>query len=71
MINRRNGSNLLTGQEVKVLRLVAKGQSNKEIAAVLCISPSTAKRHLENILQKLQLKNRVAAAVYAVKEKVF
>jgi two-component system NarL family response regulator len=70
MSSHRNGSNPLTKQEIRVLRLVAKGQSNKEIAAVLSISPATAKRHLENILKKLELKNRVTAAVYAVKEKV-
>jgi DNA-binding NarL/FixJ family response regulator len=60
----------LTGQEQKVLKLVAEGQTNKEIAAALCISPATAKRHLENILRKLNLKNRVSAAVFAVSEKL-
>lgn len=59
----------LTGQEEKVLKLVAEAKTNKEIAAVLCISPATVKRHLENILRKLNLKNRVSAAVYAVSEK--
>ena len=57
----------LTAQEKRVLTLVVKAQSNKEIAAALGISPSTVKRHLENILRKLRLKNRVAAAVYAVR----
>lgn len=61
---------VLTAQERKVLKLVANGKTNKEIAAELCISPATAKRHLENILKKLQLKNRVTAAVYAVKERM-
>ena len=60
----------LTVQETKVLRLVAKGQTNKEIATALRISPATAKRHVENILNKLQLKNRVAAAAYAVRAEV-
>jgi DNA-binding NarL/FixJ family response regulator len=65
--NRKEGGlPLLTQQEKKVLGLVAKAHSNKEIAAELRISPSTVKRHLENILRKLQLKNRVAVAVYAV-----
>lgn len=56
----------LTPQEKKVLKLVVKAKTNKEIAATLGISPSTVKRHLENILRKLHLKNRVAAAVYAI-----
>jgi len=60
----------LTAQEKNVLELVANGETNKEIAAALCISPATVKRHLENILRKLQLKNRVTAAVYAVKERM-
>ncbi len=58
---------LLTGREKRVLLLVAKAQSNKEIAASLNISPSTVKRHLENILRKLGLRNRVEAAIYALK----
>ena len=58
---------LLTAQEKRVLKLVAEAQANKEIAASLGISPSTVKRHLESILRKLRLKNRVAAAVYAVR----
>ena len=57
----------LTVQEKKVLKLVVEAKTNKEIAAALGISPSTVKRHLENILKKLHLKNRVAAAVHAVR----
>lgn len=57
----------VTNQEWKVLRLVAQAMSNKEIAEALGISPSTVKRHLENILRKLHLRNRIAAAVYAVR----
>lgn len=60
------GLSLLTEQEKKVLKLVAKARTNKEIAAALGISLSTVKRHLEHILKKLQVKNRVEAAVYAV-----
>lgn len=67
MRDHKKGLGLLTAQEKKVLKLVAKAQSNKEIAAALGISPSTVKRHLENILRKLNLKNRIAAAVYAVR----
>jgi len=58
---------LLTGQEKRVLKLLVKGQTNKEIAVALGISPSTVRRHLENILKKLNLKNRVQAAVFAVR----
>jgi DNA-binding NarL/FixJ family response regulator len=47
--------------------LVAEALSNKEIAAKMGLSPSTVKRHVENILRKLLLRNRVEAAVYAVK----
>ena len=57
---------LLTGQEKKVLERVARARTNKEIAAALGISLSTVKRHLEHIMKKLHVKNRVEAAVYAV-----
>lgn len=56
----------LTAAEKKVLTLVSLAYSNKEIAAVLHISPSTVKRHLENILRKLGAKNRVEAAIYGL-----
>jgi len=56
----------LSEREREVLQFVAKGLSNKEIAASMKLSPSTVKRHVENILRKLQLKNRVEASVYAV-----
>jgi len=58
---------LLTAQERRVLNLVVEAKTNKEIAAALRVSPSTAKRHVENILRKLHLKNRIEAAVYAVR----
>ncbi|MDP2604545.1 MAG: LuxR C-terminal-related transcriptional regulator [Deltaproteobacteria bacterium] len=56
----------LSAREAEVLTLLAKGLTNKEIAGRIRVSPSTVKRHVENILRKLQLKNRVEAAVYAV-----
>jgi len=56
----------LSEREREVLKFVAKGLSNKEIAVSMRVSPSTVKRHVENVLRKLQLKNRVEAAVYAV-----
>jgi hypothetical protein len=46
--------------------LVARAKTNKEIAADLGISPATVKRHLENVLRKLRLKNRVEVAIYAL-----
>ena len=60
---------LLTTREKNVLKLVAEANTNKEIAAALGISPSTVKRHMENILSKLQLRNRIEAAVYALSMK--
>ncbi len=58
----------LTDREVDILKLVAEGLSNKEISANLVISENTVKIHLRNILEKLQLKNRIQAAVYAVRQ---
>lgn len=58
----------LTKREKEILTLVAKAFSNKEIAANMSISPSTVKRHVENILRKLRLKNRVAAAIHASRD---
>jgi len=56
----------LTAAERRVLNLVSQAKSNKEIAVVLHISPATVKRHLENILRKLRLRNRVEAAIYGL-----
>lgn len=58
----------LTEREVEVLRLVAEGRDNQEIAAELTISPRTAKNHVASILAKLGLDNRIQAAVYAVRK---
>jgi DNA-binding NarL/FixJ family response regulator len=56
----------LSAREKEVLKFLAQGLSNKDIAVNMRLSPSTVKRHVENILRKLQLKNRVEAAVYAI-----
>lgn len=56
----------LSPRELDVLRLIARGKENAEIAAALNISPRTAKNHVSNILAKLGLPSRVQAAVYAV-----
>ncbi len=60
----------LTDREIEVLRLVAKGMANKEIAAELVIAENTVKNHVRNILEKLQMKSRMEAAMYAVREKL-
>lgn len=55
----------LTNREMEVLRLIARGMSNCEIAETLYISENTVKGHVSNILSKLQLADRTQAAVYA------
>jgi DNA-binding NarL/FixJ family response regulator len=60
----------LTSRELEVLKLVAQGMSNKEIAAELYISENTVKNHVRNILEKLHLHSRMEAVVYAVREKI-
>jgi two-component system NarL family response regulator len=57
----------LTQRELQVLRLVAKGLSNREIAEELFISENTVKNHIRNMLEKLQMKSRMEAAMYAVR----
>jgi len=61
-------SSQLTQRELQVLRHVAKGQSNREIAEELFISENTVKNHIRNLLEKLQMKSRMEAAMYAVRE---
>jgi DNA-binding NarL/FixJ family response regulator len=60
----------LTERELEVLRLVARGMANKDIATQLFISENTVKNHVRNILEKLQLHSRMEAVVYAVREKI-
>ena len=60
----------LTDRELEVLRLVAKGLNNREVAKELFISENTVKNHVRNILEKLQLHSRMEAVMYAVREKL-
>jgi DNA-binding NarL/FixJ family response regulator len=57
----------LTSKEEEVLKLVADGATNKQIALSLCVTENTVKFHLRNITEKLQIKNRSQMAVYAAK----
>ncbi len=58
----------LTEREQEVLRLIAQGRSNGEIAAALAISEKTVKGHVSNVLSKLYLEDRTQAAIYAWRE---
>jgi DNA-binding NarL/FixJ family response regulator len=60
----------LTERELEVLRLVARGLNNRDIAKQLFISENTVKNHVRNILEKLQLHSRMEAVMYAVREKL-
>jgi DNA-binding NarL/FixJ family response regulator len=60
----------LSSRELEVLRLVADGRENSEIAEELVISLPTVKHHISNILMKLQVENRIQAAVYAVRSRL-
>jgi NarL family two-component system response regulator LiaR len=58
----------LTEREVEVLRLVAQGRSNQEIARALVVSEATVRTHVSSILSKLHLASRTQAALYALRE---
>lgn len=60
----------LTRRELDVLKEIAKGKSNKEIASSLFITEKTVKTHVSNLLGKLELADRTQAALYAVKNKL-
>jgi two-component system NarL family response regulator len=61
----------LTDRELDVLRLVAQGLTNREVAEQLYIAENTVKNHVRNILEKLHLHSRMEAVLYAVREKLF
>jgi DNA-binding NarL/FixJ family response regulator len=58
----------LTPREVEVLRLLALGRSNRDIANTLCVSLSTVATHVRNILSKTETANRTEAAAYALRQ---
>ncbi|WP_374115848.1 response regulator [Kineococcus sp. TRM81007] len=64
------GAPRLSPRELDVLRLLARGMANREIAGELGISENTVKNHVRNLLEKLQLHSRMEAVVYAVREKI-
>ena len=63
---RKSGSAGLTNREVEVLRLVAQGRSNREIAAELFIAEKTARNHVEHVYAKLGVNNRTQASLAAI-----
>lgn len=65
-----SGFAMLTEREIDVLRLVTQGLNNAEISDKLCISMNTVKTHLKNIFQKLEVEDRTAAALKALKERI-
>jgi two-component system, NarL family, response regulator NreC len=61
---------LLTDREKEVLQLLAEGKSNKEVAALLSLSPYTIETHRTNMMQKLNLHNTAEIVLYAVRKKI-
>ncbi|HET9543971.1 MAG TPA: LuxR C-terminal-related transcriptional regulator, partial [Gaiellaceae bacterium] len=60
----------LTDREVEVLRLIARGASNRVVAERLVISPKTVGRHVENLYRKIGVSSRAAAAVFAMEQRL-
>jgi DNA-binding NarL/FixJ family response regulator len=65
---RPRAADLLTPRELDVLRLIARGRSNKRIALELGVAEKTVKTHVGHVLAKLGLSDRTQAALYAVRE---
>lgn len=70
MLTYQAEESLLTKREVEVLKLLAEGLFNKEIAYKLLISEKTVKNHVSNIFKKLDVSDRTQAAVYAIKNNI-
>ena len=60
----------LTNQEIRIMALIAKGKTNKEIAAEIYLSEKTVRNYVSSILSKLNLSTRAEAAAYAVQHRV-
>ena len=65
--NQTNDEDSLTKREIEVLKLLAEGLFNKEIAYMLAISEKTVKNHVSNIFKKINVSDRTQAAVYAIR----
>ena len=63
----KNTSEILTERQIEILAMIAVGATNDEISDKLCISPHTVKTHLYRIFKKINVPNRVRAALWAVK----
>jgi DNA-binding CsgD family transcriptional regulator len=68
--DRGDGGSGLSPREIEVLRLIVDGRTNAEIAAELCLSERTVHRHVSNILTKLGVRSRTAAAIFAVQHRL-
>lgn len=60
----------LSAREIEIVRLIAKGLKNSEIGEQLCISPNTVRNHINNVLEKLQSRDRAEALAVALKQGV-
>jgi HD-GYP domain-containing protein (c-di-GMP phosphodiesterase class II) len=67
---RREWPRGLTDREVDVLRLIARGRTNREVAGELHLSPKTVGRHVENLYVKIGVSSRAAAALFAMEERL-
>ena len=67
---RREWPKGLTDREVDVLRLIARGRTNREVAAQLHLSPKTVGRHVENLYLKIGVSSRAASALFAMEERL-
>ncbi len=61
---------LLTPREIDVLKLISEGKKNTEITEILCLSKNTIKTHIKNIFQKLEVEDRTAAALKAIRDRI-
>jgi len=68
-LNKASKISDLTDREIQIVKLLADGRSNKEIADSMCVAIETVKSHLQTIYKKLEVKGRTEAAVYYLREK--